>query len=102
MIDFYLYAVILVSIALNEDKPQAAAMPVIYLLILSMTSSFLVWHWEKAGALMTAIGAVGLCIAAYISAQSVGLAGFGFQTAVLYGLPYLVLSALFFVSLRRA
>lgn len=94
------FAVILLSIMVNDDKPQEAAIPVIRLLVLTMIGSCLAWRWEKTGAIMTAIGATGLGIAAYISAQSVGLAGFSFFAAALYGLPFLALSALFFTSYK--
>lgn len=94
------FAVILFSIMVNEDKPREAAMPTIYLLLLAMISSFVAWRWEKTGIIMTAIAAAGLSVAAYISAQAVGLASFSFLAAGLYGLPFMLLSALFFASHR--
>lgn len=97
------FAVILFSIMVNEDAPREAAMPTIYLLLLAMISSFVAWRWEKTGIIMTAIAAAGLSVAVYISAQAVGavgLASFSFLAAGLNGLPFMLLSALFFASHR--
>lgn len=92
------FAGLVLLIAVNEDKPQEAAVPVLYLLGINMTAAFLAWRREKAGAIAMMVGAVGLCIAAYISAQSAGLASFSYLAAGLYGLPFLVLGALFLMS----
>lgn len=94
------FAVILFSIMVNEDAPQKTALPVIGLLILTMTNSFLAWRWERMGSIMTIVSAAGLSIAAYISAQSAGLANFSFLAAGLYGFPFMLLGILFFVSHR--
>ena len=92
------FAVILFLLASNEDKPQTAAVPVIYLLILTMMSVFVAWRWEKAGAIVMTVESVGLSIVAYISAQSAGLSNFIFLAVGLYGFPFLILSGLFLIS----
>jgi hypothetical protein len=93
------FLLILFLAVTNEDKPQGAAIPVLVLLVVTMVSCFAARRWEGAGGIAVLVGAVCLGVAAYAASGTYGL-GPHFLAALLYGVPYLLVGALFLVAAR--
>ena len=86
----------------NEDRPQAPAIPVLTLLVLTMLACLVAWRWEKVGGGLVVIGAISLGIAAYFAASVFGLHAFAFLGSLIYGLPFFVVGVLFLLSDQMA
>jgi hypothetical protein len=84
----------------NEDAPRGPAIPVLFLLGLTLVTAFAAWRWERVGGLLVILLAGGLTVAAYSASRSFGLGSASFLPAFLYGGPFLVVGALFLVSSR--
>jgi hypothetical protein len=92
---------LIIGLALtNEDKPGGATVPVLILLGLTLVASVAAWRWERIGGLVVILLAVGLTVAAYSSSQAIGLGSQALLPALLYGGPFLVVGALFWLSGR--
>jgi len=92
---------LIIGLALtNEDRPGGAAVPVLILLGLTLVASVAAWRWERIGGLVVILLAVGLTVAAYSSSRAVGLGSQALLPALLYGGPFLVVGALFWLSGR--
>lgn len=92
---------LIIGLALtNEDRPGAAAVPVLILLGLTLMASVAAWRWERAGGLVVILLTGGLTVAAYSSSRAVGLRSQALLPALLYGGPFLVVGTLFWLSGR--
>lgn len=85
--------------ALNSPFAQSASIsdPIILALMLPMLGYMVAWFWERAGALLMAVGALALATAIYPRSLSENTASF-LLLFLLFSLPYLILSLLFFYA----
>lgn len=87
---------------INEDKPQGPAIAVLVWLALTMIASLAAWRWEQAGGALVIGGALGTSVATYLASLEYGLGAYRFVTVLLYGLPFLMVGVLFWLSGRQA
>ena len=85
----------------NEDKPQGAAIPVLVLTALAVGSCFIAWRWEKVGGVIVILSALCLNVAAYSASLSFGLGRLSLGLSLIYGVPFLIVGVLFWLSGRR-
>mgnify|MGYP000906070662 FL=1 len=92
------FLLILFLAVTNEDKPHGAAIPVLGLLVLTIVACFAAWRWETVGGVIVIIGALCLSVAAYFASLSFGLGSMSFLPSLIYGVPFLALGILFWLS----
>ncbi len=96
-----MFLLIMVLAITNEDKPTATAVPVIILLAMTIMECLAAWHWEKAGGIALMVGAIFLFAAAYSSSLASGLGSISLLPALIYGVPFLVIGILFWMSSQK-
>jgi hypothetical protein len=82
----------------NEDKPTLPAIFVMALLGLVILGCIAAWRWEKVGGMVVVVGAVCLTAAALVASLSFGLGGSSILAALVYGVPFLIVGLMFWVS----
>lgn len=92
------FLLILCLAVLNEDKPQGPSVTVLVLLALTMAASFAAWRWERAGGALVAACGFCLGVAACWASLGLGLGASGLLGTLIYGAPFILVGALFWVS----
>ncbi len=89
MTTFFLFIIILAFI--NEDQPEAVALPTLFLLPVAILGALAAWRWIRIGGMVLVISALALSISVYRSSVAFGLGPVG----LLLGLPTYSLPPLF-------
>jgi hypothetical protein len=94
------FPLILVLAATNEDLPSPAGVVLLLLLVSVLAACAAAWRWERTGGIAVVAGGVVLAVVAWAGAPTSLGGGFGLVAAALYGLPFLLVGALFVAAGR--
>ena len=89
---------ILFLVATNEDPPEGPGIVLVALLAASIVGCIAAWRWEKIGGAMVVICAIAVSAAAFMASVSYGLGAWGILSAIIYGVPFLVVGGMFWLS----
>lgn len=92
--------VVLVTIVINEDPPQARSVPALVLVVLSCLAVPVAWRWERpGGAVLVGIGAFTGATAAALTLNNATIAAIAFA---IYGGPFVIAGLLFALTAHTA